>query len=293
LQGSGGGQVSAEMPEEAETVEEVLSFSFEIPENAAPGVTLKVVAPDNVQLHIPVAANILPGDMMTMQKVADGKWGIKHVARAEATPVQAVPPALNAGEVVMRSAAQLEKDLSQPHVCRATLNTTKGAINIRIMPSWAPKGTQRFLQLITDKYYTDLAIYRAVPDFLIQFGVTSDPSRNDKYEAIQDDELRGIPVEEGMVCFAASGANTRTATICIFLGTFSELGKNPWETPIGKVTDESLAVLRSIYTGYGDMPQCGGAGPDPIQLEDKGNGYILEEFPKCDFVESAGWDVPS
>ena len=26
--------------------------------------------------------------------------------------------------------------------------------------------------------------------------------------------------------------------------------------------------LRSIYTGYGDMPQCGGSGPDPIQLQD-------------------------
>ena len=25
--------------------------------------------------------------------------------------------------------------------------------------------------------------------------------------------------------------------------------------------------LRSIFTGYGDMPQCGGTGPDPIQLQ--------------------------
>ncbi|CAE8743909.1 unnamed protein product, partial [Polarella glacialis] len=263
--------------------EEAIAFSFEVPDGVQTGVVLKVMAPDNVQLHIPCPGNVQPGDRMTMQKTADGKWGIKHIVRPEAPPAAPVLESF-AREVACRPDAQLEKDLNEPHVCTTVLTTSKGDIRLRIVPSWAPKGSQRFLQLVMDKYYTDLAIYRAVPDFLVQFGVVNDPARNSKYEAIEDDDLRGIPVTEGMVCFAASGADTRVATICIFLGEFPQLGKNSWETPIGKVCDESMALLRSLYTGYGDMPQCGGSGPDPIELEDKGNDYITEHFPQCDFA---------
>lgn len=62
------------------------------------------------------------------------------------------------------------------------------------------------------------------------------------------------------------------------------------------MAEESLPVLRSIHTGYGEMPQRGGSGPDPIQLQeppqflhgkglqDRGNAYIKENFPLCDFV---------
>ena len=39
------------------------------------------------------------------------------------------------------------------------------------------------------------------------------------------------------------------------------------QTPCADAFDV-FARLRSIYTGYGDMPQCGGSGPDPIQLQD-------------------------
>lgn len=271
------------------------SFAFDIPPSVKAGVTLKVQAPDGVQLHIPLPASVMPGDRMVMQKnPEDGKWGIKHVVRNESPAENQVATKPDTGtDSQPTTLEQLEKDLNAPYVCHAHLKTTKGIITVRVMPSWAPKGSQRFLQLISDQYYTDLAIYRAVPGFLVQFGVTNDTVRTNKYTAIEDDEVRGIPIVEGMVCFAAAGAHTRTATLCIFLGEFPQLGQNPWETPIGKITDESLSVLRSIYTGYGDMPQCGGTGPDPILVQDLGNDYIKEEFPKCDFVESATWECPS
>eukprot|EP00434_Breviolum_minutum_P045023 symbB.v1.2.040282.t1/scaffold7123.1/size13202/2 len=252
--------------DELEIVEEVTSFSFEIPQGVKEGVKLKVVAPDQVTLHIPVPNNVVAGDKMVMVKSLDGKWGIKHVVRGEGHAAPALPmPAQT------KSADDVARDLSQPYVCTVELRTTKGMIILRVVPSWAPKGAQRFLQLITDKYYTDLPIYRAVPDFLIQFGVSGDADQNWKYEAIEDDESRGVPFLEGMVCLAASSQNSRMATLCIFLTDFPQLGKKSWETPFARVSEESLPVLRSIYTGYGDMPQCGGSGPDPIQLQD---GFI-------------------
>jgi len=277
-----------EQSTEVEEVEEgqvsvATAFSFEIPGGIQQGVKLKVRAPDNVMLEIPVSGKLQQGDRIVMKKdVETGKWGIKHVER----PSISVEPN---GQVTRRSDDQLEMDLSEANVCTVSLMTSKGELKLRIVPSWAPKGAQRFLQLVTDKYYSDVAVYRAVPDFLVQFGVISDQEKSAKYEPISDDLIRGVPIQDGSVCFAAAGPNTRTATVCIFLGDYPQLGGNPWETPIGKVCPESMAVLHSLHTGYGDMPQCGGGGPDPIVLEAEGNDYITRDFPLCDFVQSACW----
>lgn len=261
----------------------MIVFSFRVPEGVTEGTRLQVTAPDGVVLQIPLPSKARPGNRISMEKRAeDGKWGIKAIIREEVPGVSA--------PTGIKSTEQIASDLADQHTCHVELQTSKGVIKLTLVPSWAPKGCQRFLQLVTDKYYTDLILYRAVPGFLVQFGVVqeSDP-RRDKYEAIPDDAVCGVPIQEGMVCFAASGANTRKCTICIFLGDFEQLGKSPWETPIGKVAPESMAVLRKIFTGYGDMPQCEGTGPDPVELEEKGNAYILQKFPLLDSVKSAVW----
>eukprot|EP00927_Polykrikos_kofoidii_P062849 TRINITY_DN57645_c0_g1_i1.p1 TRINITY_DN57645_c0_g1~~TRINITY_DN57645_c0_g1_i1.p1 ORF type:complete len:278 (+),score=41.88 TRINITY_DN57645_c0_g1_i1:80-913(+) len=259
-------------------------FCFDIPE-CEPNTIMKVTAPDGILLNITRPPHVLAGDKMHVIKGENGQWGVKVVVRAEA-----VASVLGTtGEVLPRGQDVIQRDLNDTNVVNVQLQTTKGPIVITICPSWAPLGAQRFLQLVTDGFYTDMAIYRAVPKFLIQFGVTNDTEKTSKYAEINDDPLCGVPISEGSVCFAASGPNTRKYTICIFLDSFPQLGKNPWETPFGMVQGDSLATLRSIHTGYGDMPHCGGNGPDPIELEDNGNDYIRSNFPKCDFVESASW----
>lgn len=256
-----------------------MAFAFKIPEGCPVNTVLKVKAPDGLQLSIPLPANVLGGDEMHMVK-RDGRWGVQHVVRCavdDPEPEQT------------RTEEQLDAELNDVNTCLVELVTSKGPLRIRVCPSWAPFGAQRFLQLVADGYYRDVAIYRAVPNFLIQFGIVKDTSRSERYEALQDDLLRGVPFLEGMVCFAAAGANTRKATLCIFLAKVPQLGQQPWETPFGRVLPESYEVLRSINTEYGDMPQCGGSGPDPIELQERGNRYIYEEFPNCDWVKSATW----
>lgn len=97
----------------------------------------------------------------------------------------------------------------------------------------------------------------------------------------------GVPIEEGSVIFAAAGPGTRKTTLCLFLGDFPQLGQSPWETPIGKVCPESMHILHSLFTGYGDIPQCGGTGPDPLKLEELGNEYLEANFPECDYIIGA------
>jgi cyclophilin family peptidyl-prolyl cis-trans isomerase len=276
-----------EQYEEEEEDTTATAFSFDIPMGAETGTIMKVPAPDGVQLRIPLPKGVYPGDSMHMVKSDNGKWGIKHVVRNELPKISLEPT----GKVVRKTGDQIAKDLTDANVCTVCLKTTKGPIKLKIVPSWAPLGAQRFMQLVTDGFYSDIAVYRAVPDFLVQFGVIgeNEDRQAKEYQAIKDDYLRGVPVQEGSVCFAAAGPNTRTSTICIFLADFDQLGGNPWETPIGKVCQESMSVLRSIHTGYGDMPQCGGKGPDPIQLQEKGNQYIRDKYPLCDFVSSVEW----
>lgn len=55
--------------------------------------------------------------------------------------------------------------------------TTQGLIRIEVYKDWAPLGAQRFLDLVQDGFFTDIALYRCVKRFLVQFGITEDPTK--------------------------------------------------------------------------------------------------------------------
>jgi len=262
-----------------------MAFAFFLPA-CSPGDRVKVPAPDGVELHIPVPDTALPGDKMYMGKNESGVWSITRVTRGEVkggAPAVAVPSA--PAPIQWRSNADLARDMSGSGSVSVCLETTKGRICMTLVPSWAPEGVKRFLELVDDGFYSEIAVYRVVPNFLAQFGIAKHAQTT--YDKIADDPLIGIPIQEGSICFAASGPNTRKNQICLWLGDFPSFGKSPWETPIGKVSVESLPVMHGLYTGYGDIPQCGGKGPDPRQLEELGNDYIASGFPQVDFITSA------
>ena len=41
-----------------------------------------------------------------------------------------------------------------------TCETTKGTIGIEVREEWAPLGAQRFLELVDDNFFTDIAFFR-------------------------------------------------------------------------------------------------------------------------------------
>merc|ERR1719491_945502 len=129
-----------------------------------------------------------------MNKDASGQWGIGKVTRGEAS-APAAAPAVN-----WRSQANLASDLSGPDTVSVCINTTKGDICIKLVPSWAPEGVKRFLDMVDDGFYSEVAMYRAIAGFLVQFGVAKHAQKT--YDKIRDDPRIGIPIEEGSVCFA-------------------------------------------------------------------------------------------
>ncbi|MBT3224059.1 MAG: peptidylprolyl isomerase, partial [Proteobacteria bacterium] len=57
-------------------------------------------------------------------------------------------------------------------------------------------------------------------------------------------------------------------------------------SPFGKVTDEGMADIDSLYKGYGEgAPR--GRGPHQGKLQQGGNAYLQQKFPKLDYIEKA------
>jgi len=263
------------------------AFKFVIPKDCGP--TVNVPAPDGVLLKIPVPENVLPGDELYMAKGPEGQWGISKAVRL----VNAPGAASAVQQPRWRSGEAMAADCARPDAFKVRLDTTKGAIFLKVVAAWSPLGVQRFLQMVDEGYYNDIAVYRAIRGGLLQFGVVKDTdARSSRYARIADDKLVGIPYAEGVISFAAAGPGTRKCTVCIMKADFrtqlgkGEIGTPSTETPFGMVCPESMAVMHSI-TCLGDIPQCGGCGPDPGKLEALGNEYIRSQFPTCDFVLAA------
>ena len=144
--------------------------------------------------------------------------------------------------------------------------------------------------MVNDGFYTDIALFRSVPKFVVQFGIpdtattAKDEALRSKYagssNAINDDPSVGNAVARGVLSYAGSGANTRSSQLFFAYADQPHLGKQPWEVPFGKLRDEaSLAVLDSFHQGYGDTV-------NQAALEEEGNAYIARDFPLIDFVRT-------
>ncbi len=65
-----------------------------------------------------------------------------------------------------------------PHVShRVACQTTKGPLQLEIWREWAPRGADRFVELVRDGFFTEIAFFRCVRGFLTQFGISDDPTK--------------------------------------------------------------------------------------------------------------------
>ena len=170
-------------------------------------------------------------------------------------------------------------------ICTAVIvcETTKGDIEIEVYRDWSPIGADRFVELVNDGFYTDIALYRSVPNFLVQFGI----SDNNKYFHWHGDQIPDDPnLDRGIwkydISFAGAGPNTRSTQLFIAYNDLDFLGKEPWETAFGHIVS-GQEVVDSFYQGYEDIPPFGN-GPDQSLIYDNGNDYIRNNFPLTDFI---------
>src|SRR5215831_6737060 len=75
---------------------------------------------------------------------------------------------------------------------RVQLDTSKGAIVIAVHRDWAPRGADRFDELVSSHYFDDSRFFRVVKGQWAQFGIAADPKVATAWRArtIPDDPRR-------------------------------------------------------------------------------------------------------
>jgi peptidyl-prolyl cis-trans isomerase A (cyclophilin A) len=174
-----------------------------------------------------------------------------------------------------------------PATFKAKFTTTKGDFVVQVTREWSPAGADRFYNLVKIGYYNDTRFFRAIDDFMVQFGLHGDPAVN---RAWTDAQIKDDPVmqsnKRGYVTFAKTGApNSRTTQIFInYVDGNAKLDAMGF-APFGQVV-EGMSVVDSLYKGYGEGAP-GGSGPFQGKVKNEGNAYLDKEFPKLDGVKRA------
>jgi peptidyl-prolyl cis-trans isomerase A (cyclophilin A) len=186
-------------------------------------------------------------------------------------------------EKLMNPAALTEK---APDVFRAKFETTKGDFVIEVTRAWSPNGADRFYNLVKNGYYDDCRFFRVLSGFMAQFGINGDPKVNAVWyrQQIKDDPVKQSNTR-GYASYAMAGPNTRTTQVFINYGDNSRLDGGGF-SPFGKVVEEGMKVVDSLYSAYGEGPP-NGTGADQGRVYNEGNAYLEKSFPKLDYIKSA------
>jgi peptidyl-prolyl cis-trans isomerase B (cyclophilin B) len=129
----------------------------------------------------------------------------------------------------------------------ASMNTTKGIIEIELYPEHAPKTVNNFVFLIKEGFYDGVSFHRVIEDFVVQGGDPTGTGRGGPGYSFED-ELKGNPLkhERGIISMANSGPNSNGSQFFITHSPQSHL--NGKHTVFGKVI-KGLEVVDLIQQG--------------------------------------------
>lgn len=160
--------------------------------------------------------------------------------------------------------------------------TTTGDFVVEVHRDWAPVGADHFLDLALRGFYNDVAFFRAVPNFMVQFGISGDPEMTKKYEAsIKDDEVKQSN-KRGYITYAKTGApNSRSTQLFINFKDNTFLDSQGF-APFGVVKGTGMDTVDKINQEYGEPPRDA-----QFRLKSEGNEYLKAELPDLDYLKSA------
>ena len=209
-----------------------------------------------------------------------------------------------------------DPDVAVPDSFVVAFETSRGRFDVMARTQWAPVGVDRFYQLVGVHYYDDARFFRVVKDFVAQFGLPADPSRNKAWRArrIADEPVRHGNLR-GTLSYARGGAGTRTTQLFINLKDNARLDTaNTFGFPAFAEVTSGMAVVDSLYQGYGDAaPRPPAAvqrdttprtvvrrdttqrdtttrarlGPSQDSITRQGTPYLVRGWPKLDYIKTA------
>ncbi len=203
------------------------------------------------------------------------------------------PALLLAASVPLASPALAQSPLSNPAALneqapatyKAKFDTSKGTFVILVHRAWAPRGADRFYNLVKNGFYNNVRFFRVLSGFMAQFGINGDPALMAKWRVarIADDPVKQSNTR-GTISFATAGPGTRTTQVFINFGNNGSLDRMGF-APFGEVVS-GMNVVDALYAGYGEgAPQ--GNGPDQDRIQMEGNRYLSRDFKRLDYIKKA------
>jgi cyclophilin family peptidyl-prolyl cis-trans isomerase len=168
---------------------------------------------------------------------------------------------------------------------KVRFETSKGAFVVQVTRAWAPKGSDRFYNLVKNGFYDNVRFFRVISGFMVQFGINGDPSVMAHW---RDASIADDPVTQsnkrGTITFATAGPNTRTSQAFINFNDNNQLDQMGF-APFGRVIS-GMDVVDKLNPEYGEgAPR--GRGPDQARMQQEGNAYLVKDFPRLDYVKKA------
>jgi len=168
-----------------------------------------------------------------------------------------------------------------PPVYKAAFDTSVGSFVIEVHREWAPKGADRFYNLVKNGFFDNARFFRVMPGFMVQFGINGDPEIQKHWANanLQDDPVTQKNLR-GYVTFAKTGApNSRSTQVFINFADRNTFLDSQGFAPFGQVIS-GMDVVDKINAGYGEQP-------DQMRIQAEGNKYLNSQFPKLDYVTKA------
>jgi len=206
------------------------------------------------------------------------KLGLLFVAAVlAAAPASAQGGKVDLSKAKLRNPSALTE--TAPATYKASFDTSAGTFVIEVHRDWAPKGADRFYNLVKNGFFDDTRFFRVVPNFMVQWGISGTPTIQAVWRNAQ---ISDDPVKEsnkrGFITFATAGANTRTTQVFINFKDNTFLDKQGF-APFGQVV-EGMDVVSKINSQYREEP-------NQSMIQNQGNAYLNKDFPKLDYVKKA------
>lgn len=167
----------------------------------------------------------------------------------------------------------------------ARFETSKGSFDVEVNRKWSPAAVDRFYQLVKYGFYNHALFYRAVPNFVVQFG-SSDTlamSQWSKYKI--PDEKVFYSNKKGTISFARAGKESRGTELFINLRDNARLDTMMYEGVEGFPAFGDVIsgqdVVESIYSGYGDNTM------NVLDTMYSDRWKFLNQFPQLDSITKA------
>ncbi len=142
---------------------------------------------------------------------------------------------------IFLSVTDLSEGASEMTNQTVVLETTQGAIEIRLMPEAAPKACENFIGLIEKGYYDGIIFHRVIKGFMLQTGDPTGTGRGGKSlwgKPFNDEVSPAFRFDKpGLLAMANSGPNTNGSQF------FITTAKTSW-------LDMKHTIFGEVVSGY-------------------------------------------